>query len=90
VPVEEQSKQYQVGERNQVMAIELQALRGIPEFSALADAELAYVQKVTRERQIQRGELLFLEGGPGERLYYLEQGRITILNRSLLEAASTR
>lgn len=64
------------------MAIELQALRGIPEFRALADRELAYVQQVTRERHIQRGEVLFLEGDPGEPLYYIQSGQVKIFKTS--------
>ncbi len=64
------------------MAIELQALRAIPEFSALADAELLHVQKVTRERHIQRGELLLLQGAPGDRLYYLQSGRVKVFKTS--------
>lgn len=58
------------------MAIEVAALRGIPEFSALSDAELTHVHQVTRERHMQRGELLFLEGEPGERLHYLRSGQV--------------
>lgn len=64
------------------MTIEIQALRRIPEFSALADTELAHVQKVTRERPIQRGELLLLEGEPGERLYYLLAGSVKVFKTS--------
>ncbi len=64
------------------MTIETQALRAIPEFSALADTELAYVQKVTRERHMQRGELLFLEGEPGERLYFIQSGQVKIFKTS--------
>jgi CRP-like cAMP-binding protein len=64
------------------MVIELQALRMIPEFSALADAELAYVQQVTRERQVRRGEVLFLEGDPGEQLYYIKSGRVKVFKTS--------
>src|SRR6185437_7850893 len=62
--------------------IELSALRRIPEFSALADTELAHVQHVTRERHIQRGELLLLEGEPGEWLYYLQSGRVKVFKTS--------
>ncbi len=64
------------------MAIELQALRAIPEFGMLADAELVHVQKVTRERPIQRGELLLMEGAPGDRLYYLQSGRVKVYKTS--------
>lgn len=75
-------KHHQIGERITFMAIEIAALRGIPEFSALADTELTYVQQVTRQRRIQRGELLFLEGGPGEHLYYLQSGRVKVFKIS--------
>lgn len=64
------------------MTIEVAALRGIPEFSALSDAELIHVHQVTRERHMQRGELLFLEGEPGERLYYLLSGQVKVFKTS--------
>lgn len=64
------------------MAIEVSALRRIPEFSALAESDLAYVQQVTRERRIQRGELLLLEGEPGEWLFYLQSGRVKVYKTS--------
>src|SRR5579885_2360160 len=70
------------GGRKRTMTIDVQTLRAIPEFSALADAELAYVQQVTRERHIQRGELLLLEGEPGEWLYYLQSGRVKVFKTS--------
>jgi len=60
------------------MAIELQALRAIPEFRALSDAELEHVRMVTRERHIQRGQLLLIEGQPGDRLYYLKSGQVKV------------
>jgi signal-transduction protein with cAMP-binding, CBS, and nucleotidyltransferase domain len=72
----------EVAEEEYVMAIEIAALRGIPEFGALADTELTYVQQVTRQRRIQRGELLFLEGEPGEQLYYLQSGRVKVFKTS--------
>jgi CRP/FNR family transcriptional regulator len=40
------------------------------------------VQRVTRERHIHRGELLLLEGEPGEWLYYLQSGRVKVYNTS--------
>jgi CRP/FNR family transcriptional regulator len=64
------------------MTIEISALRAIPEFSALADTELVYVQQVTRERHVQRGELLLLEGEPGEYLYYILTGQVKVFKTS--------
>src|SRR5215469_1372265 len=68
--------------KEEAMPIELSALRQIPEFSVLADSELAPVRQVTRERHIHRGELLLLEGEPGEWLYYLQSGRVKVFNTS--------
>lgn len=64
------------------MTVEMQALRAIQEFSALADTDLAYVRQVTRERHFQRGEVLFLEGDPGERLYFIQSGRVKVFKTS--------
>jgi CRP-like cAMP-binding protein len=64
------------------MTIERQVLRAIPAFSALADNELAYVQQATQERRMQRGAVLFLEGEPGERLYYIQAGQVKIFKTS--------
>ncbi len=64
------------------MGIEVQALRAIPAFSALTEEELAYVQQVTRERPLHRGEVLFLEGDPGEPLYYIQAGEAKIFKTS--------
>jgi CRP-like cAMP-binding protein len=64
------------------MTIELQALRAIPEFGGLADAELAHVQQVTRERRLHRGELLLLEGEPGEWLFFLRSGQVKVFKTS--------
>jgi CRP/FNR family transcriptional regulator len=64
------------------MTVEISALRAIPEFSALEDAELEYVRQVTRERHIQRGELLLIEGEAGEYLYYICTGLVKVYKTS--------
>jgi CRP/FNR family transcriptional regulator len=64
------------------MTIELSALGAIPEFSALAERELDYVRQVTYERHLERGELLLVEGAPGEYLYYIRSGQVKVFKTS--------
>jgi CRP/FNR family transcriptional regulator len=64
------------------MPIEIEKLRAIPEFSTLDDTELGYVRLVTRERHIQRGELLLIEGEAGEYLYYIRTGLVKVFKTS--------
>ncbi len=64
------------------MPLEISALRTIQWFNALSDAELALVQKKLRERQAQRGEILFLEGEPGECMYYVQSGLVKVFKTS--------
>lgn len=64
------------------MSIGKQALRAIPEFSLLSDEELVQVRFLIRERHVQRGEILFFEGEPGERLYYIQSGRVKVFKTS--------
>jgi CRP-like cAMP-binding protein len=64
------------------MPLEVSALRTIQWFNALADAELAPLQKKLRERHAQRGELLLLEGEPGEWMYYVQSGLIKVFKTS--------
>jgi CRP/FNR family transcriptional regulator len=64
------------------MTIEISALRAIPEFSTLADTDLGYVHQVTQVRHIYRGELLLVEGGPGEYMYYIHTGQVKVFKTS--------
>ncbi len=64
------------------MPIDEQTLRAIPEFSLLSDEELVHVRPLIRKRQVQRGEILFFEGEPGEWLYYIQSGRVKVFKTS--------
>ncbi len=64
------------------MSIDEQTLRAIPEFSLLSDEELVQVRSLIRERQVQRGEILFFEGEPGEWLYSIRSGRVKVFKTS--------
>jgi CRP-like cAMP-binding protein len=64
------------------MPLEISALRTIQWFNALSDTELAPLQKKLRERHAQRGELLFIEGEPGEWMYYIQSGLIKVFKTS--------
>jgi CRP/FNR family transcriptional regulator len=64
------------------MPIDEQTLRAIPEFSLLSDEELVHVRSLIRERQVQRGEILFFEGEPGERLYFILSGWVKVFKTS--------
>ncbi|HEY7126853.1 MAG TPA: Crp/Fnr family transcriptional regulator [Ktedonobacterales bacterium] len=64
------------------MPLEISALRTIQWFNALSDAELAPLQKKLRERRMQRGEILFFEGEPGEWMYSIQSGLIKVFKTS--------
>ena len=64
------------------MQIEIDALRSINLFSSLSDDLLVQVQKRMRARQVERGEILFLEGESGERMYYIQSGLIKVFKTS--------
>lgn len=64
------------------MPIDEPTLRAIPEFSQLSEEELTHVRSLIRERQVQRGDILFFEGEPGERLYYIQSGRVKVFKTS--------
>lgn len=53
-------------------------LRKIPLFSCLDDQQLAEVDRLIMERTYQRGRIIFVEGEPGEAVFFLKSGRIKI------------
>lgn len=64
------------------MPIDEPTLRAIPEFSLHSEEELTHVRSLIRERHVQRGDILFFEGEPGEWLYYIQSGRVKIFKTS--------
>jgi CRP-like cAMP-binding protein len=57
-------------------------LRGSELFQALDDEALGQVVARTTTQTLQRGDVLFREGDPGDRMYVVERGRIAISKRS--------
>ena len=54
------------------------ALGRVPLFVELTAEELAALAMSLRRRQSARGEVLFIEGDPGDSLYIIEEGRVKI------------
>lgn len=53
-------------------------LREIDTFSGLSDAELEKVAAICRERELKKGETVFSERDPGDRLFLIESGAVEI------------
>jgi len=53
-------------------------LREVDTFSALTDAELEKIAALCRERPLQKGESVFNERDPGDKLFIIESGAIEI------------
>lgn len=56
----------------------LEQLRKIYLFSFLEDEQLAEVDRLIMERTYQRGRIIFVEGEPGEAVFFLKTGRVKI------------
>lgn len=57
-------------------------LRALPYFAALGDAEIERLEGDLRERSLEKGEVLFLEGEPCPGLYIVASGRVRIFKSS--------
>ncbi|MCL6477789.1 MAG: Crp/Fnr family transcriptional regulator [Peptococcaceae bacterium] len=53
-------------------------LRKIPLFSYLDDRQLAEIDGLIMERSYQKGRIIFVEGEPGEAVFFLKTGRVKI------------
>ena len=53
-------------------------LREVDTFSALTDAELERIAALCRERTFQKGEAVYNERDPGDKLFIIESGAIEI------------
>lgn len=51
-------------------------------FSYLDDQQLAEIDNVIMERNYQKGRIIFVEGEPGEAVYFLREGRVKISKQS--------
>ncbi|MDA8335801.1 MAG: Crp/Fnr family transcriptional regulator [Peptococcaceae bacterium] len=53
-------------------------LRHIPIFAGLEPEELLEIEKLVLERRYGKGRIIFLEGEPGEAVFFLKSGRVKI------------
>lgn len=58
------------------------SLRKIPLFSFLDDRQLAEIDRLIMERTYQKGRIIFVEGEPGEAVFFLKSGRVKISKQS--------
>lgn len=64
------------------MAENLQYLKKIPLFAYLEDEQLAKMEKVIIERTYQKGRIIFMEGEPGEAVFFVKSGRIKVTKQT--------
>lgn len=62
-------------------ADELAALRGVPLFGGLGNADLRRIMKLLHVRQFEPGEVVFREGQTGAGMYIVQQGEVEIVLR---------
>lgn len=60
----------------------LEHLRKIMLFSYLDGHQLAEIDNVIMERNYQKGRIIFVEGEPGESVFFLREGRVKISKQS--------
>lgn len=64
------------------MAIQVELLKSIPYFSGLGLAALDSIRKFIFEKTAERGEMILLEGEPGEVLYFVASGVLKVFMAS--------
>jgi CRP/FNR family transcriptional regulator len=57
----------------------VQYLKQIPIFAALPESQLRPIHAVTTVRTVRKGQVIFLEGEPGEGFHYVKSGKVKIV-----------
>jgi CRP-like cAMP-binding protein len=65
------------------MAVDVEFLRRIPYFSGLGPAELDGIGKLVFEKTFERGQVIVVEGGSAEALYFVVSGVVRVFKTSL-------
>ncbi len=60
------------------MGSNLQFLKKIPLFAYLTGDQLEKIEKVIIERRYRKGRIIFMEGEPGEAVFFVKAGRVKI------------
>src|SRR5690606_18103292 len=58
--------------------VEENVIGSVPLFEALGEQDQAELRSVMSEASLRRGEILFNEGDPGDRLYVLTDGKVKL------------
>jgi CRP-like cAMP-binding protein len=64
------------------MAIQIDFLKRIPYFSGLSPTELDSIKKLTFEKNVDRGEMVVLDGEPAEAIYFVFAGIVKVFKTS--------
>ena len=64
------------------MAVEISVLSAFPYFSGISAADLDLVRQYFFDKDIRRGEMIFMEGEPAESLYFLVSGIVKLFKTS--------
>lgn len=65
------------------MAVEVAFLRSTPYFSRLSPDELDSVKELVFEKNVERGDIIALEGEPAEALYFVASSAVKLFRTSL-------
>lgn len=57
-------------------------LHRVPLFNGLDQEEFIQISKLTRERKYRKNMIIFVEGEPGEALYFLKEGKIKVFKNT--------
>lgn len=63
------------------MTKDVEQLKNIHLFAGLSDEQLAEIAGLMRERKYRKGHIIFMEGEPGEAVYFLKSGRVKIFKQ---------
>ncbi|KAF1085753.1 cAMP receptor protein [Sporotomaculum syntrophicum] len=64
------------------MAGNIEILQSIPLFTLLNKQQLEEVEKSIIERNYQKGRIIFMEGEPGEAIFFIKSGRVKVTKQA--------
>lgn len=50
----------------------------MPVFSQLREEDIEKISKITIERKLRKGTIIFMEGDPGEAFYFIKSGKVKV------------
>jgi CRP-like cAMP-binding protein len=60
-------------------SISLDTLREVSFFAGMPEEQLNHLAEISREATFQRGDMLFKEGDPGDEVYFVVKGEISVI-----------